>query len=109
MKRECTLKPFKHVTDFYCYNCHGFGHRAVNCKKPKFDHSNSNSRMFRGTNPTWRRSDEGKNGMRSNIVCYKCNKFGHIAKNYKVIVNQPKPSFGNNAPICQLCNNFGHL
>ena len=96
MKRYCIGKSFKPITNFYCYNCHGFGHKAVNCRKPKFDSNNSNSRMFRDTNPTdnerrisSRRSNEGEgaNRTRSNIVCYKCNKFGHITRNYRALVN----------------------
>ena len=86
-----------------------FGHRVVNYKKPKFDNSNRNSRMFRGTNPTGRRSEEGNNGARNNIVSYKCNEFGHIARNGGALINQLGPRFGNNAPVCQLCNNFGYI
>ena len=52
MKRDCTGKSFKPITNFYCYNCHGYGHKVVECKKPKFDGNNGNSRMFRNTNPT---------------------------------------------------------
>ena len=51
MKRDCTGKPFKPITNFYCYNCHGYGHKEVECKKPKFDGNNANSRMSRNTNP----------------------------------------------------------
>ena len=47
MNRDCIGKSFKPITNFYCYNCHGYGHKVVDCKKPKFD----NSRMFRNTNP----------------------------------------------------------
>ena len=52
MKRDCTSKSFKPITNFYYYNCHGFGHKIVDCKKPKFDSNNRNSRMFRDTNPS---------------------------------------------------------
>ena len=50
MKRDCTCKSFKPITNFYCYNYHGYGHKVVDCKKPKFDGNNTNSRMFRKTN-----------------------------------------------------------
>ena len=61
MKRDCTSKSFKHVTNIYCYNCHGFGHREIDCRKPKFDNNSRNSRMYRDTNPVGnerRRSSE---------------------------------------------------
>ena len=77
MKRDCTSNSFKNITNFYC----GFGHRAINCKKPKFDNKSSNSKMFRGTILVGRRSNEGNNGAGNNIVCYKYNNFAHIAKN----------------------------
>lgn len=41
---------FKPISIFYCHNCHGYGHSAIDCKKPKFDSDNENSKMFRNTN-----------------------------------------------------------
>ena len=29
MKRDCTGKSFKPITNFYCYNWHGYGHKIV--------------------------------------------------------------------------------
>ena len=46
MKRDCTDKSFKHVKDFYCYNCHGIGHRENDNRKHKFDNDNRNSIML---------------------------------------------------------------
>ena len=67
MKRDCTGKPFKPITNFYCYNCHDYGHKAVDNTKPKFDSNNGNNRMFRNTNPagnersrSQRRSNDGE-------------------------------------------------
>ena len=82
MKRDCTCRSFKHVTNFYCYYCHGFGHREVDRRKPKFDNNNnsSNIRMYRGTNPAGserRRSSERipsererHNGVRNHTIYY---------------------------------------
>ena len=47
---DCKVKSFKPISKFYCHNCHGYGHYAVDCKKPKFDSDNANSRMHRNTN-----------------------------------------------------------
>ena len=78
MKRDCTNKSFNHVKDFYCHNCHGMGHNAIYCRKPKYDNDRRNSGMFRNINPIDRKaSNEG----RRHIVCYNCNNFGHIAWN----------------------------
>ena len=43
MKRYFTSKSFKPITNFYCYNFHGYGHKEVDCKKLKFDSNNGNS------------------------------------------------------------------
>ena len=48
MKKDCTGKSFKPITNFYYYNCHGYGHKVVDYKKPKFDGNNVYSR-FLGT------------------------------------------------------------
>ena len=29
MKRDCANKSFNHLKDFYCHNCHGMGHNAI--------------------------------------------------------------------------------
>ena len=55
MKRDCTNKSFNHVKDFYCHNCHGMGHNAIDCRKPKYDNDRRNSRMSRITNSIDRR------------------------------------------------------
>ena len=47
---DCKGKSFKPISNFYCNNCHGYGHNVIDCKKPKFDNDNANSRMFRDTN-----------------------------------------------------------
>ena len=65
------------------------GHKTIDCRKPKYDNDRINSRMSRNTNPVDRRrynertSSEGRPyAKRRQIVCYKCNNFGHIAQNY---------------------------
>ena len=49
MKRDFIGKSFIPITNFYCYNCHGCGDKAVECKKPKFNCNDTNSRMYRNT------------------------------------------------------------
>ena len=90
MKRDFIGKSFKPISKFYCHNCHGYGHNAVDCKKPKFDSDNANSRVFRDTNPMGRRkrSHSNDSGERRQIVCYKCNNLGHITRNCRAHDNQ---------------------
>lgn len=96
MKRDCTGNYFKPITNYYCYNYHGYGHKVVDCKKPKFDSYNGNSRIFRNTKPAHngrgRSQSKFNNGERSNrerkhVVCYKCKKPGHIARNCRAPKN----------------------
>ena len=65
-------KSFKPISKFYCHNFHGYGHYAIDCKKPKFDNNNANSRMHRNTNHAGnrRRSRSNESGERRQIVCY---------------------------------------
>ena len=86
MKRDCTNKSFNHVKDFYCHNCHGMSHKAIDFRKPKYDNDRRNSIMSRNTNPIDRRrynektSREGRSyEERRKIVCFKCKNVGHIA------------------------------
>ena len=46
VKRDCTNKSFIHVTNFYCHNYHGVGHKEIDCKKPKYDNDKGNNRMY---------------------------------------------------------------
>lgn len=55
MKRDCTNKSFNHVKYFYSHNFHGMSHKAIDCRKPKYDNDRRNSRMFGNTNPADRR------------------------------------------------------
>ena len=58
---DCKGKSFKPISKFYCHNYHGYGHNAVDCKKPRFDNDNANIRMFRDTNPTGNRRKRSHN------------------------------------------------
>ena len=80
IKRDCTKKLFNHVKDFYCHNCHGMDHKAIDCKKPKYDNDRRNSRMSRNANPVDRRRSNERTLREGRfyednkqIVCYQCN------------------------------------
>ena len=74
------------------------GHKAIDCKKPKYDNAKRNSRMSRSTNPIDTRISnertlrEGRPYEdRRHIICYKCNIFGHIAWNCHAPDDQHNP------------------
>ena len=64
MKIDYTCMYFKPVTNFYYDNCHGYGQKEEDYKKPKFNRNNENSRMFRNTNPIG--NERGRSHSRSN-------------------------------------------
>ena len=89
------------------------GHNEIDFRKPKYDNDRRNSRMSRNTNPIDRRTYNERTSRegisyegRRKIMFYKCNNLGHISQNCHVPNNQQNPR--RRAPICQLCNNFGH-
>ena len=93
MKRDCKNKSFNHVKDFNCHNCHGIGHKAIYCRKTKYDNDRRNSRMSRNTNPADRRRSNERTSRRSyedrrQIVYYKCNNLGHIARSCHALDDQ---------------------
>ena len=113
MKRDCTNKSFNHVEDFYCHNCHGVGHNAIDCRKPKYDNDRRNSRMSRYINlvdrrrPNEQTSREGNSYEdRRKIMCYKSKNLGYIAWNFNAPYDQKNTK--RRVHICQLCNNFRH-
>ena len=61
IRDNCKDMSFKPILNFCCHNCHGYGHHAIDCKKPKFDNDNGNSRMFRDTNLIGRRKRSHNN------------------------------------------------
>ena len=52
IKRDCIGMFLKPITNFYCYNCNGYGYKIVNCKKPNIYSNNVNNIMLRNTNPS---------------------------------------------------------
>ena len=81
---DCKGKSFKPISKFYYHNCHGYGHNAIDCKKPRFDNDNLDSRMFSDTKPTGNKrkiSHNNDSRERRQIICFRCNNLGHIARN----------------------------
>lgn len=102
MKKDYTGKYTNPISS-YCYNCYAYGHRASECRRPRF-----NSNMCQRTNPAASRPIGATNVIRNGIMCHKCNKFGHIARDCRLKLSELGPSYGNNVIVSQICNNMGH-
>jgi hypothetical protein len=84
-----------------CYACNNFGHKDVN-----FRANNRNIKNFeihaqkgdpRGPSETQRRSYNRFESFRTEVECYKCNNFGHMAKYCKMTVSPRELQHNNNS------------
>jgi hypothetical protein len=84
-----------------CYACNNFGHKAVNCRA-----NNRNSNNFesytqrdysRRPSDTQRRSYNRFESLSTEVECYKCNNFGHMAKDCRMTVPPKEPQQNNNS------------
>jgi uncharacterized protein YjhX (UPF0386 family) len=78
-----------------CYACNNFGHKDVNCRANR---RNKNNFEIHAQYGCPRRPSETQKGSYKRfesliieVECYKCNKFGHMAKHCRMIV-PPKES-----------------
>ena len=68
MKRDYTKKSFNHVKDFYCHNCHGMVHNAIDCRKPEYYNDRRNNKMSRNTNPINIRRSKKRNQEKEDLM-----------------------------------------
>jgi hypothetical protein len=78
-----------------CYSCYNFGHKVVNCRANTKNRSNDEG-YTRNSYP--RRSHEAQSrsynrfgSLSDEVECYKCNNFGHIARDCRLIVPPREP------------------
>jgi hypothetical protein len=73
-----------------CYACNNFGHKAVNCRANNRNNNYFESYTQRGysrrPSETQRRSYNRFESLSTEVECYKCNNFGHMAKNCRMTV-----------------------
>ena len=87
----------RHQTIFFglCYACNNFGHKAVNCRANNKDKNNFESHTQRvypkRPSEKQRRSYNMFEYLRSEVECYKCNNFGHMAKYCRMTVLPKEP------------------
>jgi hypothetical protein len=87
----------KYQTIFFglCYACNNFGHKAVNCRANNRNNNYFESHTQRGysrrPSETQRRSYNRFESLSTEVECYKCNNFGHMAKNCRMTVPPKEP------------------
>jgi hypothetical protein len=78
-----------------CYACNNFGHKVVNCIANNRNNNYFESHTQRGysriPSETQRRSYNKFESLSTEVECYKCNNFGHMAKNCRMIVPPKEP------------------
>ena len=100
---DCKGKSFKPISNLYSHNCHGYGHNVVDCKKSRFDNDNENSRMFMDTTPIGnrrKRSHNNESGETRQIIFYRCNNLGHIARKCRTPNNKCDGEQRRNVTVC---------
>jgi hypothetical protein len=84
-----------------CYACNNFGHKVVNCRANNRNNNNFESHTQRGysrrPSETQRRSYNRFESLSTEVECYKCNNFGHVAKDCRMTVLPKEPQQNNNS------------
>jgi hypothetical protein len=83
------------------YACNNFGHKAVNCRANNRNIKNFEIHTQKGyprrLSETQRRSYNRFESLSTEVECYKCNNFGHIAKYCRMAVPPREPQQNNNS------------
>jgi hypothetical protein len=93
----------KYQTTFFglCYAFYNFGHKAVNCRANNKNINNFESYTQKGyprrPSETQRRSYNKFEYLSTEVECYKCNNFGHMAKDCRMTVPPREPQQNNNS------------
>jgi hypothetical protein len=78
-----------------CYACNNFGHKSMNYRGKNRKTKNFESHTQRGypTRPrkTHRISYNRFESLSTEVECYKCNNFGHMAKDFRMTVPSREP------------------
>jgi hypothetical protein len=86
-----------------CYACNNFGNKAMSCRANNRNINNFEIHTQKGyprrNSETQRRSYNIFESLSTEVECYKCNKFGHISKYYRMTVPPREPQHNNNNHI----------
>jgi hypothetical protein len=73
-----------------CYFCNNFGHKAINCRAYAKNRSNyggySRNNYLKKPHEAYNRNYNNFGSLNNEVECYKCNNFGHEAKDCRLIV-----------------------
>ena len=81
---------YQNIFDGYCFFCHKYGHKVVFCNgllKNMIAWNNYDISIFkygRRTQNTVNNSYNSFDVLNLELECYKCNNFGHIARNFPI-------------------------
>jgi hypothetical protein len=104
-----TVPPFRrystprYQTIFFglCYACNNFGHKVVNCRANNININKFESHTQKGyprrPSETQRRIYNSFESLSTEVECYKCNNFGHMAKDCRMTVPPREPQQDNNS------------
>ena len=78
-----------------CYACNNFGHKVVNYRANNRNNNYFESHTQRGysriPSETQRQSYKSLEYLSTEVECYKCNNFGHMTKNCRMLVPLKEP------------------
>jgi hypothetical protein len=74
-----------------CYACNNFGHKSINCRANNVSNNYFEIHTQRGPSETQIRSYNRFESLSTEVECYKCNNFGHMAKNCRRTVPPKEP------------------
>jgi hypothetical protein len=98
--RRSSTSRYQTIFFGLCYVCNSFGHKATNCRA-----NNRNSNNFesytqrdysRRPSDTQRRSYNMLESLSTEVECYKCKNFGHMAKDCRMRIPPKEPQHNNN-------------
>jgi hypothetical protein len=78
-----------------CYSCNNFGHKVVNCRA-NIKSRNNYEGYTRNSYPRRPHEAQRKNynrfeSLSNEVECYKCNNFGHMAKDCRLTIPPREP------------------
>jgi hypothetical protein len=83
------------------YACNNFGHKVVNCRANNGNINNFEKHTQKGyprrPSETQRISYNRFESLSTEVECYKCNNFGHMAKDCRIMVPPREPQKNNNS------------
>jgi hypothetical protein len=83
-----------------CYACNNFGHKSVNHRANNRNNNNFESHPQNGysrrPSETQRRSYNKFESLSTEVECYKCNNFEHVAKYCRMTIPPKEPQQNNN-------------